>query len=77
MSSAEQGITAEEIITALNDRQLVLAYQPIINAQTREVNHFECLLRLVDETGEPRSAANMIIAAEQLGLCAFAGSACA
>lgn len=57
----------DDIKEAVHDRRLALAYQPIIDAQTRRVNHFECLLRLVDEHGEARSAAKMILAAEELG----------
>ena len=67
MPKPERGISEDDIISALNEDRFTLAYQPIINAQTRQVNHFECLLRVADEVGELRSAAKMIIAAERLG----------
>ena len=56
----------EDIIDALNDRRISLAYQPIINAKTRETHHFECLLRLKRGDGEIVSAADFIMAAERL-----------
>jgi diguanylate cyclase (GGDEF)-like protein len=55
-----------DIIDALNDRRISLAYQPIINAKTRETHHFECLLRLKRGDGEIVSAADFIMAAERL-----------
>ena len=56
----------EDIINALNDRRVSLAYQPIIDAKTRETHHFECLLRLKRGDGEIVSAADFIMAAERL-----------
>lgn len=56
----------EDIINALNDRRISLAYQPIIHAKTRETDHFECLLRLKRDDGEIVSAADFIMAAERL-----------
>jgi len=57
----------EDIVNALNDRRVSLAYQPIINAKTRETHHYECLLRLKRDDGEIVSAADFIMAAERLG----------
>jgi len=57
----------EDIVNALNDRRVSLAYQPIINAITRETHHYECLLRLKRDDGEIVSAAEFIMAAEKLG----------
>lgn len=56
----------EDIIHALNDRRISLAYQPIVNAKTRDTHHFECLLRLKRGDGEIVSAADFIMAAERL-----------
>ena len=56
----------EDIILALNDRRISLAYQPIINAKSRDTHHFECLLRLKRDDGEVVSAADFIMAAERL-----------
>ena len=60
--------TADDILTALNDRRVSLAFQPIIDAQTRDLHHYECLLRLRTDEGEVVSAGKFIMAAERLGL---------
>ncbi len=57
----------ETLISALNDRRLVLAYQPIVNAESGEADHYECLLRLLREDGELLSAGAFIPVAEKLG----------
>ncbi len=60
-------LTRDDIISALNDRRITLAYQPIVHADTRETHHFECLLRLRRDDGEMVSAGDFIMAAERLG----------
>ena len=60
--------TEADILTALNERRISLAYQPIIDAKTRDLHHYECLLRLRREDGEVISAGSFIMAAERLGL---------
>lgn len=62
-----QALTRDDIIKALNDRRVTLAYQPIVHAQSRKPHHYECLLRLRRDDGEVVSAADFIIAAERLG----------
>lgn len=59
--------TRDDIITALNERNITLAYQPLIHAESRETHHYECLLRLRRDDGELISAAHFIMAAEELG----------
>ncbi|HHL42519.1 MAG TPA: phosphodiesterase [Hellea balneolensis] len=59
-------LTREDIIRALNERRITLAYQPIVHARSRETHHFECLLRLRRDDGEMVSAAEFIMAAERL-----------
>jgi diguanylate cyclase (GGDEF)-like protein len=59
---------ADEIAAALKDKRLVFAYQPIVNARTREATEHECLLRMVREDGSIVAAGQFIPAAEQLGL---------
>ena len=61
-------ITEEDIIAGLNERRISLAYQPIIDAQSAEVHHYESLLRLRREDGAVVSAGGFIMAAERLGL---------
>ncbi|PHS38444.1 MAG: hypothetical protein COA91_08040 [Robiginitomaculum sp.] len=60
-------LTCDDIISALNDRRITLAYQPIVHADSRETHHFECLLRLRRDDGEMVSAGDFIMAAERLG----------
>ena len=59
--------TSEDIIAALNDRRVSLAYQPIVDARTKELHHYECLLRLKREDDSLVSAGEFIMAAERLG----------
>lgn len=57
-----------DVIAALNDRRVSLAYQPIVEAKSRDLHHYECLLRLKRDDGEIVSAGQFIMAAEKLGL---------
>jgi len=59
---------ADEIISALNGRRLVIAYQPIVNVDSESPALYECLLRLVKPDNEIVSAGHFIPVAEQLGL---------
>ncbi len=60
--------TSQDILDALNQRRIQLAYQPIIDTKTSRLHHYECLLRLRREDGEVVSAGKFIMAAERLGL---------
>jgi EAL domain-containing protein (putative c-di-GMP-specific phosphodiesterase class I) len=59
---------ADEVIAALRDNRLKLAYQPIVHAGTRKVMHHEALLRMERPDGEIVSAGYFVPAAEQLGI---------
>ena len=59
---------ADEIAAALKEKRLVFAYQPIVNAHTRQATEYECLLRMVRKDGSVVAAGQFIPAAEQLGL---------
>ncbi len=59
---------ADEMMSALDDNRLVIAYQPIIGAKSRQPEHYECLLRLRRLDGTIAAAGEFIPAAEQLGL---------
>ena len=61
-------IDEDDILQALNDRRISLAYQPIVYAKSRDVHHYECLLRLRTQSGELISAWRFIMEAEKLGL---------
>ena len=66
--SQRQSVRSDDVLDALNQRRIRLAYQPIIDAKTRKIHHYECLLRLCREDGEIVSAGQFIMAAEKLGL---------
>jgi len=53
--------TANDILQALNQRRIQLAYQPIIHTKTARLHHYECLLRLRREDGEVISAGRFIM----------------
>ena len=59
---------ADEVVAALKDDRLVFAYQPIIDAKSREVAEYECLIRMVHRDGTVAAAGYFIPACEQLGL---------
>jgi diguanylate cyclase (GGDEF)-like protein len=59
---------ADEVVAALNEDRLVFAYQPIVDAKTRQAVHHECLLRMIRTDGSVAAAGAFIPAAEQLGL---------
>ncbi len=59
---------ADEIVSALNERRLVLAYQPIVRAGDGTPALYECLLRMTKPDGEVVSAGHLIPVAEKLGL---------
>jgi diguanylate cyclase (GGDEF)-like protein len=59
---------ADEVVAALNDDRLRLAYQPIIDARTRQVFKYECLLRMQRKDGSVATAGHFVPAAEQLGI---------
>ncbi|MBV9550137.1 MAG: GGDEF domain-containing protein [Alphaproteobacteria bacterium] len=63
-----QMAVADEVIVALRQNRLKLAYQPLIDAKTRKVMHHEALVRMERENGEIVSAGYFVPAAEQLGI---------
>ena len=59
---------SDEVMSALKDNRLRLAYQPIVQARTRKVSHYECLLRMLKPDGAIVSAGHFVPAAEQMGI---------
>ena len=59
---------SDEIIAALNERRIVLAYEPVMQASTRQTAFYECLIRITQPDGALVGAAGIIPAAERLGL---------
>jgi len=62
----------DEIMAALSEQRMILAYQPIVGARSRLPEHYECLLRLRRRDGTIAPAGEFIPAAETLGLVRLA-----
>jgi len=59
---------AHEIVACLKEDRFKLAFQPIVDATTKEVIMHEALLRMADARGDMIAAAHLIPIAEKLGL---------
>ncbi len=59
---------SDVILTALNQRRVVLAYQPIVSDLRDATHKYECLIRMREEDGTEVPAPAFIPAAERLGL---------
>ena len=59
---------ADDVVAALHDGRLMLAYQPIIHAHDRSIFKYECLLRMRRKDGTVATAGQFVPAAEQLGI---------
>ncbi len=62
---------SDEVITALNERRIDLAFQPVVDARSGEVAFHEVLVRVDDRDGKPIPADSFVQYAEQLGLGAM------
>ncbi len=58
----------DEIITALNERRIVMAYEPVVTTDTRQPAFHECLVRMRQEDGEYSLSPDIVPVAEKLGL---------
>jgi diguanylate cyclase (GGDEF)-like protein len=58
----------DEIVTALNDRRIVMAYEPVVEAQSRNASFYECLVRMEQNDGQVLLAPDIVPVAEKLGL---------
>lgn len=58
----------DEIVTALNDRRIVMAYEPVVQARTRDAAFYECLVRMEQHDGQVLAAPDIVPVAERLGL---------
>jgi diguanylate cyclase (GGDEF)-like protein len=58
----------DQIITALSENRVVLAYQSIVDAKTSEAVAHECLVRIARPEGQVIQAGDFVPVAEQLGL---------
>lgn len=68
-SEQRENIALGDTVTAaLADNRIILAYQPVIDAQTRTVRYYECLIRMLTEDGTLVPAGKFIPAIEKLGM---------
>ncbi len=58
----------DQIVTALAEDRIVLAFQPIVDAKTGQAAMHECLVRIARPEGQVIAAGDFIPVAEQLGL---------
>ena len=59
---------ADEIVNALNERRILLAFEPVVDARTRNSIFHECLMRIRRADGTLVRAHDVIPVAERLGL---------
>jgi diguanylate cyclase (GGDEF)-like protein len=60
--------STDKIITALNERRILLAYEPVVTTSGRQVAFHECLMRIRRPDGGVVPATAVVPVAEQLGL---------
>ena len=58
----------DEIVTALNDRRIVTAFEPVVDAGSRAPAFYECLVRMEQGDGQVLLAPDIVPVAERLGL---------
>jgi diguanylate cyclase (GGDEF)-like protein len=58
----------DEIVTALNDRRIVMAFEPVVDANSRRPAFYECLVRMEQDDGVVLLAPDIVPVAERLGL---------
>jgi diguanylate cyclase (GGDEF)-like protein len=58
----------DEIITALNERRIVTAFEPVVQIGNRKPAFYECLVRMVQDDGRVLLAPDIVPVAERLGL---------
>jgi diguanylate cyclase (GGDEF)-like protein len=58
----------DEIVTALNERRIVMAFEPVVEAASRAVAFHECLIRMEQADGRMLLAPDIVPVAEKLGL---------
>ena len=58
----------DEIVTALNERRIVMAFEPVVAARSGETAFYECLIRMEQDDGRVLLAPDIVPVAERLGL---------
>ena len=60
--------STDEIVAALNERRIFLAYEPVVSARERQPAFYECLMRVRRSDGGLLGANDIVPVAERLGL---------
>ncbi len=58
----------DEIVTALNEQRIVMAFEPVVQARSRQAAFYECLVRMERDNGQVLLAPDVVPVAERLGL---------
>jgi diguanylate cyclase (GGDEF)-like protein len=58
----------DEIVTALNERRIAMAFEPVVDARSRKPAFHECLIRMEQDGGKVLLAPDIVPVAERLGL---------
>jgi EAL domain-containing protein (putative c-di-GMP-specific phosphodiesterase class I) len=58
----------DEIVTALNERRIAMAFEPVVEASSRQRAFYECLIRMEQGNGQVLLAPDIVPVAERLGL---------
>jgi diguanylate cyclase (GGDEF)-like protein len=58
----------DEIVTALNERRIVMAFEPVVEPHSRNTAFYECLIRMEQDDGQVLLAPDIVPVAEKLGL---------
>jgi diguanylate cyclase (GGDEF)-like protein len=58
----------DDIVAALNERRIALAFEPVVDARHRKVTFYECLMRIYCSDGTIAKTNEIIAAAERVGL---------
>ncbi|MGH6664389.1 MAG: EAL domain-containing protein [Pseudolabrys sp.] len=58
----------DEIVAALNERRIALAFEPVVEAKSRKIAFYECLMRVHRPDGRRAHANEIIPVAERVGL---------
>ena len=58
----------DEIVCALNERRIVMAYEPVVTTAMRQSAFYECLVRMEQHDGRVLLAPDIVPVAERLGL---------
>ena len=64
----ESARATDEIVAALNERRIALAFEPVVETQSRRLAFYECLMRVNRADGGVAHAGEIVPVAEKLGL---------